>query len=140
MERAPILTTIFVKMPEEGRTDGYCRFYALDWYADGQLTAWPLPSFGLPIGSVGREWPDGLRVVRKAKELRQCAEWQRLAERHIPRMTFACSRLADGTIRVQNMVGPMLGQLHTHDTEDFARWKAGAMESGSRESDFVWSE
>ena len=53
-----------------------------------RITFWPLPAYGLRIGSVVREWPADARVVRRVKELRQCEEWAARARRNEPRMQF----------------------------------------------------
>jgi hypothetical protein len=133
--------TVFVKTV---RGDGYTEFYALDipTYIDKDydwnfLTAWPLPSHALPIGSSGREWPESLRIVRRKTELRKCQEWYARMEESFPRMTFFCTRKGD-RVEVQNSVGGMYGQFHSHDAVEFEKWKSNALTTGARESDFVW--
>lgn len=133
---------VYVKQqPYSDRAD-YFQFYRLDFHSDNSFTAWPLPSYGLlQIGSrsyPNADWPEGLRVVRKAKELRQCREWDEKAQDK-GRMKFHCSRMADGRIHVLNVVQHYMGQEHEHSPEEFEAWKANAIQSGSRESDFIWS-
>ncbi len=39
-------------------------------------------------------------------------------------MVHYCTREADGTIHVTNMVGPHTGQHHVHTAEDFENWQS----------------
>ena len=110
-----------------------------------RITFWPLPAYGLRIGSVVREWPGDARVVRRVKELRQCEEWAARARRNEPRMQFHCSRAEDGTVTVQNVVSggmmvPAFGQRHTHSAEEWETWRAARLAEGHEASDFVWSK
>lgn len=45
-------------------------------------------------------------------------------------MEHYVSREPDGTVHVQNAVGPYLGQHHVHTPEDFERWMEGRPDLG----------
>lgn len=133
--------SIYVKRAYTNNPKAF-EFWKLELHDDCSFTAWPLPSFGLlQIGShsiVNAEWPEGLRVVRKLKELRQCQDWEEHAQER-GRMKFHCTRLADGSIHVQNRAGHYLAQEHMHNAMEFETWKSQAMAEGSRESDFIFA-
>lgn len=64
-----------------------------------------------------------------------------LSPLHMVKIYFLVIRCPDGTVHVQNVIGPYLGQHHVHTMEGYERWRRHIEETLRRDAyEFMESE